>query len=535
LNLGTMTVRKQTNLVKRNGVFYLRVSTPVDLRPTAKRREVWLSLRTRDETEARRLVRLKLLEIDHEHETQRARQKAHTAISPELAARMMALYVAQELHRDDEWRRNGTTRENLDAWENIATDGLADWRETAATGRLSRAQSREFDDWIGEQTLGPLTDADRRLLAHGFAKASVKLLELLLQRNAGAVIEVPAVPAAPAGPTRVNGTGALLMSEAFDRWNAERKLSQKTWADWKRALALFVSLHGDMPIGQTQKSHFVALKDALVAQGRAPKTVSKYVGAFSTVLAWCADNALVPVNVASGIRVAKAKVEREKRLPFSSEQLTALFASPVFSRGERPARCGGEAVVWLPLLGVWTGARLEELAQLRVDDVRQEDGHLVIVISDRGVGRVKTTTSRRKIPVAPALEDLGFLRYVDHVRGQRLPDGWLFPELKPTALGIRSTKWSEFFGRYLRDVVGIQDRRVVFHSARHSFRAACRAAGIEEEVADALMGHAGGGVGRRYGAGGLDFPLGPLKEAIGRLRFPDVVLPAPWGPPGKRT
>ena len=42
----------------------------------------------------------------------------------------------------------------------------------------------------------------------------------------------------------------------------------------------------------------------------------------------------------------------------------------------------------------------------------------------------------------------------------------------------------------------------------------CREAAIEEEVHDALTGHAGGGVGRRYGNAGV--PLAVLSEAVAR-------------------
>jgi hypothetical protein len=38
------------------------------------------------------------------------------------------------------------------------------------------------------------------------------------------------------------------------------------------------------------------------------------------------------------------------------------------------------------------------------------------------------------------------------------------------------------------------------HSFRHCFKDALRAAGVSEDLSDALTGHSGGGVGRRYGA-----------------------------------
>ena len=60
----------------------------------------------------------------------------------------------------------------------------------------------------------------------------------------------------------------------------------------------------------------------------------------------------------------------------------------------------------------------------------------------------------------------------------------------------------------------------VFHSFRHTFKRMCRDAGIGEELYDALTGHSGGGVGRRYGGG---FGLKALSEAIGRIEVPEGV------------
>jgi integrase len=529
-----MKVRSQSNLVRRsNGVFYFRARIPADLVAVLKRRERWVSLQTRDEAEAKRRVRTKLVELDHEYEAVRSKSKA-AQVTPEAAERLGLLFVEAALREDEQWRRNGTTRENLDAWENVLTDDLAEWREAVATGRLDRRQTRQLDEWMGELRMVP-SDADRRVLAHAFARANVRAAELLLARNAGQLVPSGQVPARPSEkPAPLHSQDGLPISQAFDRWYAERQPSERTKADWSRALRLFVELNGDLRLPEIGKRHLVAVKDALIAKGRAPKTVGKLLAALGTVLSWASNNDLIPINPASGLKVAQRKVEREKRLPFSTDQLNALFRSPVYALGERPQGGAGEAAYWLPVAAMWTGARLEELGQLTVDDVKTEDGHPVIVISDRGEGKVKTASSRRRVPIAPTLVDLGFLRYVEYIRGQRGAGGRLFPALRSDRQGTLTGNWSKWHGRYLRETVGITDKRVVFHSHRHGFKAACRAAGIEEAIHDNLTGHASASIGRSYGAG-LDYPLWPLVDAVGRLRFPGVVLPAPWGPPGKRT
>ncbi len=71
-----------------------------------------------------------------------------------------------------------------------------------------------------------------------------------------------------------------------------------------------------------------------------------------------------------------------------------------------------------------------------------------------------------------------------------------------------------------------------FHSFRHTFKRACREAGLSEEVHHALTGHSGGGVGRRYGRerrvdGSLDrgISLQRLQSEINKVSYPGLVLP----------
>jgi hypothetical protein len=51
--------------------------------------------------------------------------------------------------------------------------------------------------------------------------------------------------------------------------------------------------------------------------------------------------------------------------------LKAIFASPVYAAAKRPKGGRGEAAFWLPLIALFTGARLEEIAQLYVRDLQQ--------------------------------------------------------------------------------------------------------------------------------------------------------------------
>ena len=133
--------------------------------------------------------------------------------------------------------------------------------------------------------------------------------------------------------------------------------------------------------------------------------------------------------------------------------------------------------------------------------------------------RVKTKSSKRRVPVHPALVKLGFLPFVQnqkaggHIR--------LFPELTPTSYGSLTAAWSKWWGRHARTVCGITDPRKTFHSFRHGWKDAARAV-MPEEHHDAITGHSDGSVGRTYGHG---VPIKVLAESMARVRFAGVTRP----------
>jgi integrase len=149
------------------------------------------------------------------------------------------------------------------------------------------------------------------------------------------------------------------------------------------------------------------------------------------------------VNVARGVKVRGRKVPEEARLPYDTTDLQRIFSRPVYTEAYRPLGGGGEAAYWLPLLGLFTGARLEELGQARVVDVKEAEGIHFLDISDAGEGKsVKTASSRRRVPIHPELERLGFLDYVEERK--RAKDARLFPILKQNSYGRWTPNWSKW-------------------------------------------------------------------------------------------
>lgn len=85
-------------------------------------------------------------------------------------------------------------------------------------------------------------------------------------------------------------------------------------------------------------------------------------------------------------------------------------------KNERPEGGRGDAAAWIPLIALFTGARLEEIAQLQVDDVRIDAlrGNVPIIrFTDLGDDQaLKTDAARRDVPIHKELIKAGLLRFV---------------------------------------------------------------------------------------------------------------------------
>jgi integrase len=252
------------------------------------------------------------------------------------------------------------------------------------------------------------------------------------------------------------------------------------------------------------------------------RTVNKQLTAITTLLSWSRKNGYVETNVAAGLKVPVSKNADDGRQPYSVDDMRTVLAGLDEHTDRKPSK------YWLPLLAAFTGARLEEVGQLTVDDVRHRDGIDYIDINAVDEGKsLKTRSSRRQVPLHPELVRLGFL---DHVERRRASGGGpLFPDLKPDNHGVQTGNFSKWWGRHARRR-GIEDRRKTFHSFRHGFKQAIREAGVGEEVHDALTGHSGGGVGRTYGG----YPLGLKAGAIAKVKYPGLDLSSMYDRPVRK-
>jgi integrase len=525
-----------THLIKRSSRYSIRRKVPVDLQSHYGRTEIVKALGTSDRREAEQLCRVAGSKLDEEFASVRAALAASaptqdtpaTAPTPDTPIRINADEVAS--------CTLGLLRQRRDA---AAAHGYE-----ALTAFLERQQFNLEDN---EAVLRGELDALHPLSMHeGWRNAlqafltgdgSVKELPepFVHEQPAQAAQPVsqtqPAQLGSPTRPTPPAAIGGHTLLAIADKWVKERAPIKRTVGQAQKVIGRYVEHMGDTKVEQITRRHVVEFKDKLLESGQTPVNTNKQLMILSILLNFAVNNSIIDQNPSKGVKVEVRKNAKETRLPFDLPALSALFSSPIYAFGERPKGGAGEAGYWLPLLALFTEARIEELCQLHPDDVYEEsyrelDGTersaWVLRITDEGPGQsLKNPGSRRRIPLHAQMIRLGFVEYARKAKGRSR----IFDKLIPDVVGDESGNWSKWFGGYLREKVGVTDKRIVFHSLRHTFKHEARAMEIPEDVSDAITGHSGGKVSRNYG--GTDYPLRPLVEAMNRFRITGFVPPKP--------
>ncbi|MGZ9737508.1 tyrosine-type recombinase/integrase [Pseudomonas sp. GNP012] len=168
----------------------------------------------------------------------------------------------------------------------------------------------------------------------------------------------------------------------------------------------------------------------------------------------------------------KGKVDAQ-RVAFELGELSTLYAAAHDKKLH--------ALADLILLGAYSGARIEEICQLRVEHVITPDGVQSFNIVDS-----KTAAGIRVVPVHPALTAL-VKRLMDDSK-----DGYLVPSDSKNKYGIRSDLMSKAFGR-LKKELGFGEFHV-FHSIRKTVITQLVRASVTGMLIAELVGHETGTV-----------------------------------------
>lgn len=468
-------------------------------------------------------------QADEAHERQQLIDAAHTLSAEDIEAVML---IAHEKLSELQLQR--VTIEKTEAARQAAIQVAAKSMNEAHQAHEEGAQARALAHAVVQR-------ASEREIVQAQEKSAMaaQMANLALKvAAAGSKIESKECPAtAPDDSIKFSD----LVAE-FDSVTSVGKRA-RTNDQYQQEADMFMWVMGDLPIsqitGRVMAQFWHVIKQLppnvnkakryqgkspqqIIALGNAPvniRTAKQRLDRLGSIFAWALNKSSNadqwrsrmnrnPVESLVLTRDEKSDLNaKSKCRPFSDDDLHKLFTgirvegsgSKAVAYGYGAQRFKKRCQYWLPLLALLTGARGNELAQLRLSDIRQDADHVhylhINELPDEDGQRRKSTknsASKRKIPLHPRLQGWGFIDYVQHLK--ELGHVFLFPELRPQDVDGRdifSSEMTKWFKRF-REALGVvknEDGDIVFHSFRHTVTTRLHSAGVNDtDVAD-ILGH----------------------------------------------
>ena len=544
-------------VTRRGNILQYRRAFPKDVWEVTRSAPFSLSLRTADPREAIR-ARPEAERIYHRRvDEARAAIAARSSTGPPLtkpAAEGLAIrWFLDALNTAEDFRSNGP-HPNLDGAVDDAEWAAAEGRRALAEGdladeaRLARCLRKRAG--YSEE---PVAEA---ALVRLLARSAIALNEVQAGRLVAdygvrpkdplfaAAMAVPSVaaPQLTAAPQTDRRTLAeLIASFKADRWpklaratqlaqgpafriaeaalGAETPVAQLDRAAGRRLFDVIQRLPSNM--GKRKQLAGMAPMAAIEEAERlglpriGPKTINdSYLGHLKALFAWAVREQWMTASPVVRLSVTDPVADADKRPPFG-DALPVLLGGPPWNPRDTAGADLGPILYWGPLLGLFMGLRLGEIAALRPDSIGEERGAAVL-----HVRAGKTASARRTLVVHPQLVRLGFAGMAKARQEQGAE--MLFEGEAADTKG----NWGRRLGTGFKRIVqerGLGGRGLTFHSLRHDFEDALREAGLHGSPLGAyLAGRSQAGkTEAAYGAG---YSTEAKAEAIAKVAYPGLAL-----------
>lgn len=268
------------------------------------------------------------------------------------------------------------------------------------------------------------------------------------------------------------------------------------------AVASFLEATGlkDIPLTSITRK---LVKQWITNLDKAGKTKKNYLSALRGIWNYAVDIEEIPEGNNPFDKHNISTKATQHYQPFTDIELSAIFAD-LMNQPRLHRRL-------IPMMGLVTGCRIEELCQLRSEDVKEEYGVPYISIRE---GKTKAAT--RLVPLHPWVAT-EVLQQAEKTKGD-----YLFPSLRTREDGIRSDALSKWFGR-LKKKHGVTTREKAFHSLRVHMATALERGDVPEETATFILGHERI-VSMSYGLYSKGKTIGQLYMAVLAAKFPQCVV-----------
>lgn len=514
-------VRGHHYLAKRGEVFYFRRAVPEEAKHLFDgRSQVWQSLETSELSVAR--SKLQPL-VDH---FEGLVAKARGEIAPSKIARAARVPDRREIERvvraAFEDRRNRTRKfdvsyrdeqdaaerrlEELRAFIDVTEGVRGIRRDTAPQDVLWQAEA------ICEQQGWPINVNSPHwpLLTDMVARSQIEAAIREVQELEGRPEEVrdAAFPKLESlleeQPPAPSAHGPVPLMALFEEYVTESQPSPATVKSFRSKVRAFVRFLGHDDAARLTKRDVVRWKDHLLANGKgdgsglsAKSVKDGHLPAIRAALNRGADSGQLAENVAVGITVARNTRRRLLRSKsFTAEEAEKILTATLIKPSGRRSPERALAIRWVPWLCAYTGARVNEITQLRREDVAKIDGIWSIRITPEA-GSTKDAKART-VALHPHLIEQGFIAAISKCEGPIFYDP--SRARNGSDANPQMKKVGEMLAKWVREEVGIVDRDVQpNHAWRHKFKTVARDIGMPSEIRDYIQGHVPRTEGEAYG------------------------------------
>lgn len=484
----------QTYLDKVGSTYYFRRVVPEKLRPYfrtssgAQRVEFKISLGTKDRTEAKRRCIDTAKEVqgrfDEAERLLKAKPQSPASRSMTEGEFEVMLATSADLSREHfEWEEREKARERV--------------IEIARTDSSATALRDLLDDSLFEAL--HIRQAHEGQRAAEWQKAGEDYTEQFV-RSLGVPLPPP--------PTSLHALFSLYVSK--------QKPSPATIKRWKPVIQNLVDFLGEedaakLSVGQLREWRDHLLQE-VVRNGdtRSPKTVGDtYLAAIKATLNIAVEEGLMSDNPASKVVVRGEKKPQLRSKQFTAEEARIILTATFAHHHEHLSAKHAAARRWVPWLCAYSGARVNEITQMRAEDVVRVDGVWAMLITPEA-GSQKANKARL-VPLHDHLIEQGFIEFAAETRV-----GPMFYDPSKGRGGSTANphykKVGERLAAWVRDL-GVNDPNVQpNHAWRHLFITKARTARLEADARRAIPGHKDRDEHDAYGEKELPYLKGELDK-----------------------
>ena len=249
-------------------------------------------------------------------------------------------------------------------------------------------------------------------------------------------------------------------------------------------------------------------------------TIGKYISIVKRFFKFLNSNDYIDKNIADVLKPKKytSITKEDKSLPFDNEDLEIIFSSSFYTTKLENNMKTKIEKVFAPIVALYSGLRLNELASLCIKDIQEENGIYYFDINNERDKSIKNKQSFRKTPIHDKIIEAGFLDYVSSLADDQELRIWgnLSKKIKnkQTGEGTYSSKISSWFSR-LKINLGFTTRKKCFHSFRHNVLNDLKQQRVSTEEIAQIAGHSNNSITTdRYGEAYSVKSLAPIVNKI---------------------